>query len=660
MSEAAVLDAPGEDVRSRRASLKITPNSWNPDDRTIEVIGATGTPVLERGPKGPYYEVLTFGPDSIDDTRLDGMAALNSHRSGDLRDHLGAVVSHTRAADHLGLKIRLTERPDAAGIVGDIISGSIQWVSITYKPLARKARAAINGTPAMDVTRWEPLEISFVSVPADPAARVRSTEPDAELRAIVRESVRAAIVSITETGAAQQERNMTDAVVDAGEKKPVEKEEKIERKADPVVIDAAAYQRVAKICGLSSDDALTAISRAQKGEETFEAWSNRMYDARAKLADETAVSTVHITRDAAETMTRGLEQALCFRVGTVKEADLKEGRDYAGMSLIEMGRTYLDGMGVKTQRMTAEQIASALLTGAGAINRSSGPGYHGTSDFTNILANTANKTLRAAYDSVPQTFRQWARGITLPDFKPVSITALSEAPDLLEINEHGEFTYGTMSDEAETIQLKEYGRIFAITRKALINDDTGAFTRMPQMYGVAAAEKESDIVYNVLLDNDDMSDGNALFDATNHGNKGTTGVPSDTTLTEAFQDMGSQVGISGKAITVRPKFLIVGTALEQTAKKLLATVAPTAQSDVNIWSNSLELIVERRVSASKWFIIADPATIDTVVYAHLAGQQGVYTERREGFNVSGTEFKARLDFGAAAGDWRGMYYNQGA
>jgi hypothetical protein len=59
-------------------------------------------------------------------------------------------------------------------------------------------------------------------------------------------------------------------------------------------------------------------------------------------------------------------------------------------------------------------------------------------------------------------------------------------------------------------------------------------------------------------------------------------------------------------------------------------------------------------------LIADPATIDTIEYAYLEGEEGVFTEQRVGFEVDGIEVKGRLDFAAKAIDWRGMYYNPGA
>jgi hypothetical protein len=57
------------------------------------------------------------------------------------------------------------------------------------------------------------------------------------------------------------------------------------------------------------------------------------------------------------------------------------------------------------------------------------------------------------------------------------------------------------------------------------------------------------------------------------------------------------------------------------------------------------------------YTAADPSSIDTIEYCYLEGQQGVYIETRQGFEVDGVEIKARLDFAAAAIDFRGLQKN---
>ena len=77
---------------------------------------------------------------------------------------------------------------------------------------------------------------------------------------------------------------------------------------------------------------------------------------------------------------------------------------------------------------------------------------------------------------------------------------------------------------------------------------------------------------------------------------------------------------------------------------------------------SLSIIAEPRLDpasgAVPWYLFASPSAIDTIEYAYLEGQDGVYIETRMGFDV-GVEIKARLDFGAKAIDWRGLFKNAG-
>ena len=105
--------------------------------------------------------------------------------------------------------------------------------------------------------------------------------------------------------------------------------------------------------------------------------------------------------------------------------------------------------------------------------------------------------------------------------------------------------------------------------------------------------------------------------------------------------------------------------MELSAEQLIAqNLVPARTTDVVPQSiRSLAVIAEPRldtVSTNGWYLAASPNQIDTIEYAYLEGQQGAYIETRNGFDVDGVEIKCRLDFGAKAIDWRGLYKNPGA
>ena len=252
------------------------------------------------------------------------------------------------------------------------------------------------------------------------------------------------------------------------------------------------------------------------------------------------------------------------------------------------------------------------------------------------------------------------------DFKAMDRVQLGEAPQLLEVNESGEFKRGTFGEARESYHVKTYGRVVAITRQVLINDDLDAFTRIPAMYGNSIAQLESDVVWGIITTNPAMADGKPLFDAS-HKNLAGTGAALDVSSVGAARAaMARQTGLDKKTVlNIRPAFLIVPAALELQAEQLVAqSLVPASSGNVVPQSiRTLSPIAEPRLDAASetaWYLSASPNQIDTIEYAYLEGQQGAYIETRNGFDVDGVEIKCRLDFGAKAIDWRGLYKNSGA
>ena len=356
--------------------------------------------------------------------------------------------------------------------------------------------------------------------------------------------------------------------------------------------------------------------------------------------------------DAAETRRAAVEAALLHRYDPGRFALSEPAREWRGLSLIEMARGWLEAEGVRVRGLSRDEIATRAL--------------HTTSDFPAILAGVTNKTLRGAYETAPRTYAAIARRTTVADFKLVHRLQLGEAPQLEKVNESGEFKRGTIGEAQETYRIETFGKVIGITRQVIINDDLDAFTRVPSLFGTAAATLESDVVWSIFTANPAMADGAALFHAS-HKNLAASGAALDVAgLAKARTAMAQQRGLDGKTIlNVRPAFLVVPTALELSAEQMLAqNIVPAKAADVVPSSiRSLAVIAEPRLDpasgAVPWFLVASPAAIDTIEYAYLEGQEGVALETRMGFDVDGIEIRARLDFGAKAIDWRGLYKNPG-
>jgi hypothetical protein len=352
----------------------------------------------------------------------------------------------------------------------------------------------------------------------------------------------------------------------------------------------------------------------------------------------------------------GIENALTHRLAPEHFKLSDVGRKYRGMTLLDVARAYLQGSGVRVTDMGKNELAGV------ALGLSTRTAYHTTSDFSNLLADVATKTLRAAYEEQPQTFRPLVRVVTLPDFKPVSRIQLGDAPALLPVVEDGEYTHGTVSDGKETYSLITYGRIFAITRKALVNDDTDAFARVPMMFGRKARVLESNLVWGQITSNPVMGDGNNLFSAA-HGNLETDGdVISIDSLGRARASLRQQTSLDGDFLNLSAQYLLVPTALETIADQFVTVVLPQLSGNVNPFQGRLSVIAEPRLDASStlaWYTASSPSQVDIIELAYLEGEEGPMVENRIGFDIDGLEIKARLDVAAKVIDWRGLHKDPG-
>jgi ATP-dependent protease ClpP protease subunit len=431
----------------------------------------------------------------------------------------------------------------------------------------------------------------------------------------------------------------------------------------PAANERARVSEITRIGTLAQMPAAAIQSAIDQGQTT-DAFKDAVIEAKiaVDMATDTRIGhTAAVAVDAREKLRIGISDGLLARA--TRKTPSEAGRPYAAMSLMDMARTYLRNLGVSDSSLGSDPMKIAgLAMGMGTVS-----GMHSTSDFPLLLGDTLNRFLLGTYDSHPAVLKAIARKRSAPDFRTIRPSRIGENPQLEEVLEGGEITHGTMGEEQESYQLKTFARIFSITRKAIINDDLGAFDRARNA-SQAATELEARTLVSLLTSNSGlgptMSDSVALFNSA-HRNLAASGAAiGDNTLSAARLAMRSQTGVDGTTlIDAQPAYLIVPATLETVAQKYLATIQPNAVSSVNPFSNSLQLLVEPRldaVSLTRWYVAADPGMVAALEYAHLAGAEGPQVETRLGWEVDGLEVKVRLDFGCGAVDWRGIYANAGA
>lgn len=347
--------------------------------------------------------------------------------------------------------------------------------------------------------------------------------------------------------------------------------------------------------------------------------------------------------------------ALAGRVGhAANEAD----NAYNHMSLRELARASLHDRGILTASLNPMQMVGLAFT-------------HDTSDFGNILIDTAAVSVLAGWDDAPETFDQWTRRGRLSDFRVAKRVGMGAFPSLREVRPGAEYKYVTTGDRGETISLATYGELFSITRQAIINDDLDLLGTIPYNMGLAARGTIGDLVYAVLTTNAKMSDQKALFDASRKnlftGAASALSIEAMITAKNAMALQKSQVeGGKGRTLNIRPAFLLCPVALEDKAKQLIRS-ASVPGADVNAGvdnpiRNFAEVIAEPRLdddSAKSWYLAAAQGR-DTIEVSYLDGVDRPYMEQQEGFTVDGVATKVRIDAGVAALDSRGLNKSVGA
>jgi hypothetical protein len=662
----AVRTARDLPVQVRAASIE--PSTFREEEGTVDVVWTTGARVRRYDwySDTPYEEELSVDEASVDMSRFEAgtVQVLDGHRTyGGVQAIMGIATRGSIKDGEGRATLKLSQRPEMAGIVSDIRAGIIRAISFGYSVQRYEITRRADRTDGVNLdlwraVRWTPQEISFVTVPADGNAGTRE-----QFETLVRSQQAQPCELITR---GQKEPSMTEQERAAAEAKRIA-DEAAARAAAEQAARAAEQQRSADITELCAKHGVAHLAaRMIREGATVDA-------ARTAVLDELAVrdaaagghrntTSIRTVSDETETRLRGIEEALSNRVDV--RAQLTDlGRQFRGMSLLELGRDHLERSGVNTRGWDRLRLATEMLQ-----FRSPG-GMHTTSDFANLLANVAGKRLRNAYTENQPSYRRWARQApAAPDFKAMNVVQLAGAPDLLRVNEHGEFTYGTVNDGRETYSLITYGRIVALTRQAIINDDLRGFDRLVGAFGNSAARLENRTVYSILTANANMGDNVPLFNA-QHGNLAGTGATIDlTTLNAARTAMRVQKGLQNEELNIAPRFLIVPAAREMVAYQFTSpNYVPTAAAGINEFAaggrTALEVVVESVLdanSATAWYLAADSAQVDTVEYCYLDGASGPVIESEMGFEVDGVSMKCRLDFAAKAIDWRGLWRNAGA
>lgn len=275
-----------------------------------------------------------------------------------------------------------------------------------------------------------------------------------------------------------------------------------------------------------------------------------------------------------------------------------------------------------------------------------------------------NKRLLKDYQAWPAEWQKFCTITPIRDFKQQTRVRLGAFGSLPTVAEDTAYTSVSLTDTAATYVPSKRGNLVTVSREAIINDDLFAIKQIPTKLAVAAAYTLAEFVYGFLSSNPTIFDGNALFTSgAPHSNLGSSAL-STAAMQTGVTAMREQTNMAGKRIGLRPRYLVVPPELEWSAMVVTksAGVPGSANNDINPMMGYVTPIVSPQLSSStQWFMIADPAVIDTIEIGFVGGQVNPVLLIQDlpllGLNFSQdvVSFKVRQEYGGAITDFRGIY-----
>lgn len=283
-----------------------------------------------------------------------------------------------------------------------------------------------------------------------------------------------------------------------------------------------------------------------------------------------------------------------------------------------------------------------------------------THNISNILAATYGKYLLSGFEAVESVWEQISLVRPLNDLKAATGVRLDGGFVFDEVGNDGKLKSADAGDAARTLQAKTYGRMSAITRADIINDDLGALTAVPRRLGRGAALKFNQVFWAAF----ELSN-STYYQAASAGSGNALAIGSLETAYGAYRSLtdpdGNPLGITPKIILV-PVGLRITADKIQTGNTLLASSLGSTSSKVlepqaNVLAGKFTIVDSAYLtSTSTWWLCADPADIPVMEVGFLNGQRQPTVEQAEAdFDTLGIQVRGYFDFGVSKAESRAAY-----
>lgn len=282
-----------------------------------------------------------------------------------------------------------------------------------------------------------------------------------------------------------------------------------------------------------------------------------------------------------------------------------------------------------------------------------------TIDISGTLSAVINVKLLEGYSAVDDSWRLIADITSANDFKTFTSYRVIGGFTFEKIGPDGKIPHGTMSEQNFANRVETYGKMFAITRQDIYNDNLGALTDLPKQIGRGGAISLNIAFWTTFLNNSNF------FKAGN--NNVSTGALSAAGLAAATTVFRKLKDPQGNYILHNPVYVLVPPELEPTANSLyrdqnLIGGPTTPVPSGNQYQGKYEPLVSPFLSDSTipgnsttaYYLLADPNDVATIQVAFLDGIETPTVETADvDFEQLGIQTRGYWDWGVALQDPNG-------
>ncbi len=323
--------------------------------------------------------------------------------------------------------------------------------------------------------------------------------------------------------------------------------------------------------------------------------------------------------------------SLCLRFGCELQSPSDEALYLAERSLSEIGRLCLADAGIEIPSNDFEVVRTAAV-------------------FYDVLSNALIKTVLKIYANAGSTWRRWCNSTDLSVLSGERFT-INPVKTPGEVGPGQNFPEGTSGGTKEKVLLAKYGQTLDVLYELILNDDVDLIQRLLKEHIQACIRLENDVVYDTL-ESPGTINGEAYFHI-NYGNLITGSALAEDTLATAMERLRN-MKINNVELRLRPAVLLVPSALEKTARKLVVALY---NRDAD--PDRLDVVAESRLdsSSTSWYLAADKRQADSLIMGFLKGETTPRIDPIKAFNIDGKRYRIKHTVGCKAISRMGIIKN---